>query len=109
MNFNQPYITLRGFVDEDVHVMYYILFEKLILIHCYGNSPWKVGIGAVACNTGCYRRRSPVRTRVGLKLTLSSDSLCHFSTALTYRIRKAGTIANVLIWDLPLAQFPILW
>ena len=23
-------------------------------------SPWKVGIGAVACNTGCYRRRSPV-------------------------------------------------
>ena len=36
MNFNQPYITLRGFVDEDVHVIYYILFEKLILIHCYG-------------------------------------------------------------------------
>ena len=25
-------------------------------------SPWKVGIGEVACNTGCYRRRSPVRT-----------------------------------------------
>ena len=36
VNFNQPYITLRGFVDEDVHVIYYILFEKLILIHCYG-------------------------------------------------------------------------
>ena len=24
------------------------------------SSPWKVGIGAGACNTGCYRRRSPV-------------------------------------------------
>ena len=48
-----------------------------------------------------------VHYRVGLKLILSSDSLCHFSTALTYRIRKAGTIARVLSLDLPLAQFPI--
>ena len=26
------------------------------------DSPWKVGINEVACNTRCYRRRSPVRT-----------------------------------------------
>ena len=52
---------------------------------------------------------TPVDIRVGRKLTLSSDFLCHFSTALTYRIRKAGTIAHVLIWDLPLGQFPIWW
>ena len=50
-----------------------------------------------------------VRIRVGQKLTLSSDSLCHFSAALTYRIRMAGTIATVLNWDLPLEQFPIWW
>ena len=91
-----------------------------VLLNCstcvlvVGNSPVSVGwlgtrdIHLVEHITDPRHSRT-VDTRVGRKLTLSSDSLCHFSTALTYRIRKAGTIANVLTWDLPLAQFPIWW
>ena len=49
--------------------LYNVLLHYLYSVMCYMMScyitytvcsPWKVGIGAVACNTGCYRRRSPV-------------------------------------------------